>query len=80
MLFGKRLAANGNEPERDELRAGLEAEYEARFCTPVLAAERGLVDDIIDPLDTRRVLGGALAGLASKRERNVTRKHSISPC
>jgi acetyl-CoA carboxylase carboxyltransferase component len=79
VLFGKRLAANG-ESERDELRAGLEADYEARFCTPVLAAERGLVDDIIDPLDTRRVLGGALAGLASKRERSVTRKHSISPC
>jgi acetyl-CoA carboxylase carboxyltransferase component len=80
VLFGKRLAANGRESERDELRAGLEADYEARFCTPVLAAERGLVDDIIDPLDTRRVLGGALAGLASKRERSVTRKHSISPC
>ncbi|MGH9005196.1 MAG: replication-relaxation family protein, partial [Acidimicrobiia bacterium] len=46
----------------------------------VLAAERGLVDDIIDPLDTRRVLGGALAGLATKRERATSRKHTISPC
>ena len=60
--------------------AGLETDYEARFCTPVMAAERGLVDDVIDPLDTRRVLGAALAGLATKRERPTTRKHTISPC
>ncbi|MGH9040478.1 MAG: acyl-CoA carboxylase subunit beta [Acidimicrobiia bacterium] len=80
VLFGKRLAAMETDTERDQTRAGLEADYEARFCTPVMAAERGLVDDIIDPLDTRRVLAGALAGLASKRERRTTRKHSISPC
>ena len=80
VLYGKRLAANETDSERDEARAGLEADYEARFCTPVLAAERGLVDDIIDPLDTRRVLSGALAGLATKRERHLTRKHTISPC
>jgi acetyl-CoA carboxylase carboxyltransferase component len=80
VLFGKRLAANGDDRERGEVRAGLEADYEARFCTPLLAAERGLVDEIIDPLDTRQALSAALAGLASKRERSVTRKHSISPC
>jgi propionyl-CoA carboxylase beta chain len=80
VLYGKRLAAAGTDEERHGMRAGLEADYEARFCTPVMAAERGLVDDVIDPLDTRRVLGGALAGLATKRERPTTRKHSISPC
>jgi acetyl-CoA carboxylase carboxyltransferase component len=80
VLYGKRLAAAGTDEERHGMRAGLEADYEARFCTPVMAAERGLVDDVIDPLDTRRVLGGALAGLVTKRERPTTRKHSISPC
>jgi acetyl-CoA carboxylase carboxyltransferase component len=80
VLFGKRLAAVATDTERDAVRASLETDYEARFCTPGLAAERGLVDDIIDPLDTRRVLSGALAGLASKRERHVIRKHTISPC
>ncbi|MDQ3945852.1 MAG: methylmalonyl-CoA carboxyltransferase [Actinomycetota bacterium] len=80
VLYGKRLAATATGGERGMVRAGLESDYDARFCTPVLAAERGLVDDIIDPLDTRRVLGGALAGLASKRERHPTRKHTISPC
>ncbi len=80
VLSGKRLSAIGSDWEREQVRAGLERDYEARFCNPRLAAERGLVDDIIDPLDTRRVLGGALAGLASKRERHATRKHTISPC
>ncbi len=80
VLYGKRLAALPTDGERDAMRAGLEADYEARFCTPTMAAERGLVDDVIDPLDTRRVLGEALAGLATKRERPTSRKHTISPC
>jgi acetyl-CoA carboxylase carboxyltransferase component len=80
VLNGKRLAALPTDGERETMRAGLEADYEARFCTPAMAAERGLVDDVIDPLDTRRVLGGALAGLATKRERATSRKHTISPC
>ncbi|HLF40538.1 MAG TPA: carboxyl transferase domain-containing protein, partial [Acidimicrobiia bacterium] len=80
VLFGKRLAAIEDPEERETVRAGLEADYELRYCSPAEAAERGLVDEVIDPLDTRRVLGAALAAHAAKREQDTTRKHSISPC
>jgi acetyl-CoA carboxylase carboxyltransferase component len=80
ILFGKRLAAIEDPEERERERLALETEYDARFCSPVEAAERGLVDEVIDPHDTRRVLGAALAIHSRKRETAVARKHSISPC
>lgn len=80
VLFGKRLAAIEDPVEAEKVRAGLEEDYELRYCSPAVAAERGLVDDVIDPLHTRRVLAAALALHATKRERGSTRKHSISPC
>ena len=45
-----------------EVRARLEAEYRATYCTPRLAADRGLIDGVIDPADTRSWL---LRGLDS---------------
>jgi acetyl-CoA carboxylase carboxyltransferase component len=80
VLFGKRLEAIEDAAERDRLRTTLEQDYEERYCSPAVAAERGLVDDVIDPADTRRVLGTALALHATKREGLTARKHSISPC
>jgi acetyl-CoA carboxylase carboxyltransferase component len=80
ILFGKRLAAIEDADERERQRLALETDYDARFCSPIEAAERGLVDQVIDPHDTRRVLGAALAVHARKRETAVSRKHSISPC
>ena len=80
ILFGKKLAEIENAEVREKERAALEADYDARFCSPIEAAERGLVDEVIDPRDTRWVLGTALAVHASKRETAVARKHSISPC
>ena len=46
---------------------------------PYAAAELGLVDDVIDPRDTRQVLVQALAMLRSKREELPTRKHGTMP-
>jgi acetyl-CoA carboxylase carboxyltransferase component len=46
---------------------------------PFYAAERGLVDDVIDPADTRRVLVDALAMLRSKHSRLPSRKHGNPP-
>ena len=80
ILFGKKLAAIDDAETREKERLALETEYDARFCSPIEAAERGLVDEIIDPHDTRRVLGMALAVHGRKRETSVARKHSISPC
>ncbi|MFL6206022.1 MAG: acyl-CoA carboxylase subunit beta [Acidimicrobiales bacterium] len=60
-------------------RVALEADYEERFLNPYVAADRGLVDAVIDPADTRREVAAAIELLASKRESLVRRKHDNSP-
>jgi acetyl-CoA carboxylase carboxyltransferase component len=65
--------------EPPERRAELEKEYEARFLNPYVAADRGFVDAVIDPADTRREVAAAFEMLATKRERLVPRKHDNSP-
>jgi acetyl-CoA carboxylase carboxyltransferase component len=65
--------------ETPERRAELEKEYEARFLNPYVAADRGLVDAVIDPADTRREVAAALEMLSTKRERLVARKHDNTP-
>jgi acetyl-CoA carboxylase carboxyltransferase component len=57
----------------------LEAAYSARFLTPYLAAERGFVDAVIAPDETRRVVSSALSILSTKRERLVERRHDNGP-
>jgi acetyl-CoA carboxylase carboxyltransferase component len=54
-------------------------EYTERFANPYQAAERGYVDDVIDPRDTRRMLIQAFAMLRTKREQLPARKHGNSP-
>jgi acetyl-CoA carboxylase carboxyltransferase component len=60
-------------------RKELVAEYAERFTTPYVAAERGYIDDVIDPAETRAVLARSLAMLASKREDLPKRKHGNIP-
>jgi acetyl-CoA carboxylase carboxyltransferase component len=62
-----------------EERAAFEADYSERLLNPYIAAERGYVDAVIDPADTRREVVAALAMLADKRERLPRRKHGNSP-
>jgi acetyl-CoA carboxylase carboxyltransferase component len=62
-----------------EEMVALEADYNERYLTPWIAAERGLVADVIDPAHTRRVLATALGTLHSKREQVVGRKHGNTP-
>jgi propionyl-CoA carboxylase beta chain len=54
-------------------------EYQEQFNNPYVAAARGLIDDVIAPRDSRRVLIRALELTLSKRERHVPKKHGISP-
>jgi acetyl-CoA carboxylase carboxyltransferase component len=56
-----------------------EREYEERLLNPYIAAERGFVDAVIDPADTRREIARALELLGSKRERLQGRKHGNIP-
>jgi acetyl-CoA carboxylase carboxyltransferase component len=60
-------------------RRRLEDEYSERFLTPWPASERGFVDAVIDPADTRAVLTAALAVLSTKREALIGRKHDGGP-
>jgi acetyl-CoA carboxylase carboxyltransferase component len=56
-----------------------QADFERVSLTPYVAAERGFVDVVIDPAETRTQVAGALAQLASKFERVPRRKHSNIP-
>jgi acetyl-CoA carboxylase carboxyltransferase component len=76
VIFRKELAA-AEDP--DALRAELVAEYTGQLVHPYYAAERGLVDDVIDPADTRAVIARALAMLRTKRAAAPERKHGNPP-
>jgi acetyl-CoA carboxylase carboxyltransferase component len=65
--------------DADTRRAELIEEYTERFANPYIAAERGYVDDVIDPRDTRRVLVKSLEMLRTKREQMPSRKHGNLP-
>lgn len=60
-------------------QARLIDEYRERHLNPWAAAERGFVDEIIDPADTRAVVAQAFAMLSTKRERLPARKHGNGP-
>src|SRR5918994_942155 len=79
ILHRRELAAAATEEERDARRAKLEAEYEAVHLAPTTAAERGYVDEVIEPADTRRAVAAALRALATKRERLPARRHDNIP-
>ena len=66
----------GLEPD-DQLAR--QAAYEEAYLTPWPAAERGLVDQVVDPADSRIVLCAALRQLATKRELVMGRKHDAGP-
>lgn len=63
----------------DAERAAAELAYQSDFLNPFVAAERGLVDDVIAPSQTRRVVARALALLGTKREQLPGRTHGNSP-
>jgi propionyl-CoA carboxylase beta chain len=66
-------------PDPDERRSQLISEYEERFNNPYLAAERGLVDEIIEPRETRPRLIRTLDVLRTKREVMPPKKHGNIP-
>jgi acetyl-CoA carboxylase carboxyltransferase component len=79
ILHGRRLAVVDDPPTRAQEQADLEREYDDRFANPYVAAERGFVDDVIEPAATRGALTTALRRLQTKREHAVSRAHSNSP-
>ncbi|MFJ4691846.1 acyl-CoA carboxylase subunit beta [Streptomyces sp. NPDC088766] len=73
----RRAIARAADPEAE--RARLVKEYRAQLMHPYHAAERGLVDDVIDPVDTRRVLVSSLRMLRTKQIGLPLRKHGNPP-
>ena len=76
IVFRKQL----EEAEHPEARrAELIEEYRSQFANPYTAAERGYVDEVIEPRRTRPVLIDALETALTKRERRPPRKHGNIP-
>ncbi|MCO6450579.1 MAG: acyl-CoA carboxylase subunit beta [Caldilineales bacterium] len=76
VLFRKEVTSA---PDPNAMRAELVADYEQKFNNPYVCAARGLIDDVIEPRDSRRVLIRALEVTLSKRERHIPKKHGLSP-
>jgi acetyl-CoA carboxylase carboxyltransferase component len=73
----RRQIAEADDPEAK--RAELVKQYKAELMHPYYAAERGLVDDVIDPAETRQVLIRSLAMLRTKNADLPSRKHGNPP-
>ncbi|HSL54418.1 MAG TPA: acyl-CoA carboxylase subunit beta [Pyrinomonadaceae bacterium] len=65
--------------DKDAARASKIAELQDKFANPYIAAERGFVDEVIEPASTRPKLIRALSLLENKRDTNPPRKHGNIP-
>jgi len=76
IVYRRELEAAAN---RDELRKQKIEEFSERFANPYIAAERGYVDAVIQPRDTRKKLIHSLEMLETKRDKNPAKKHGNMP-
>jgi len=76
IIFRKEIT-EAKDPERK--RKELVSEYRQKFASPYIAAQKGYIDEVIEPAQTRPKLISALESLATKREVRPSRKHSNIP-
>ncbi len=76
IIFRKELEKAADPVKR---KAELVAEYREKFANPFIAAERGYIDDVIEPKETRPRLINALEMLSNKRDGNPAKKHGNIP-
>ncbi|PFA63921.1 methylmalonyl-CoA carboxyltransferase [Bacillus sp. AFS015802] len=76
IIFAREIAGSDN-PE--ELREQKIEEYREKFANPYVAASRGMVDDVIDPRETRIKLIQGLEMMRNKREERPKKKHGNIP-
>ncbi len=76
-IIHRREIAQADDPERK--RAELIADYEEKFNNPYVASELGLVDEVIEPRETRVKLIKAMEILRNKRESLPPKKHGNGP-
>jgi propionyl-CoA carboxylase beta chain len=77
IVYRREIAEAG--ADADELRRARAAEYRQKFANPWVAAERGYIDEVIEPALTRAKLIAGLRLLGSKRDTNPPRKHGNIP-
>jgi propionyl-CoA carboxylase beta chain len=75
----KRELSSAPATERDKIRREKIAEFRSRFANPFVAAERGYLDAVIEPAETRPRIITALRALENKRDTNPKKKHSNIP-
>jgi propionyl-CoA carboxylase beta chain len=81
ILYKRELDAEdalGTEARSAKVAAKI-AEYKEKFANPFVAAQRGFIDAVIQPRETRRKLITALATLETKRDKNPPKKHGNIP-
>jgi propionyl-CoA carboxylase beta chain len=76
ILYKRELDAAG---DIAAARAAKIAEYREKFANPYVAAQRGFIDEVIQPRQTRPKLIAGLAALSSKRDKNPPKKHGNIP-
>jgi propionyl-CoA carboxylase beta chain len=76
ILFRREI---GEASDQETSRRARVSEFEQKFANPYVAAERGFIDEIIEPALTRKKLIGALALLENKRDTNPPKKHGNIP-
>ena len=76
IIFKKEI---GNAENKEETRRKILENYASEFATPYKAAERGFVDDVIEPQATRQRVIDAFNMLESKREKRPAKKHGNMP-
>ncbi|OGO29403.1 MAG: methylmalonyl-CoA carboxyltransferase [Chloroflexi bacterium RBG_16_52_11] len=76
IIFRKELSQADDPVQR---KAELVAEYREKFANPYIAANRGYIDDVIEPRETRQRLINALEMLSNKRDTNPPKKHGCIP-
>jgi propionyl-CoA carboxylase beta chain len=75
----KRELEKASDSEREALRQEKIAEFRDRFANPFVAAERGYIDAVIEPAETRAKIITALRSLENKRDINPKKKHGNIP-
>ena len=79
VLYSKEIKAAEDPAEKAAITALKKKEYEDLFSNPYRAAERGYIDDVIEPRNTRFRVARALAQLASKKQDLPAKKHDNLP-
>jgi len=75
----KRDLDKAPEAEREKIRQQKIAEFRERFANPFVAAERGYIDAVIEPAETRTRIINALRSLENKKDTNPRKKHGNIP-